>query len=702
MTDISTKIVKSSKFLLILNTIESLILIVVLLSIAKDPKNAWLFGYSKSRVFVIGSVLGYLFVLLIIMRSSSWLTKNTKRLLEIFQNHPSTDIFIELSYGIWFLILIASSYYLCSILIFSKSLESIHIRIIPIIVFIIVVFFQVFVFSIYLRLVLEGENLKLRNALRYCTFPSIREKINTLCFNTIPSILEKIYSYIDSVVSQVSTKRSKLFLSVIFIFTPTLITFALIFFIFKTTPLTHIPASPDQVNYWHQTQTFIDYGFSGGQYSLYEMPAPAEFSRFGGHGPAIPVIYGIFGKFIGWEYYTAVLINFFLITLALVIFVLLGNPDKKQLFCGIIMLGTYWPLLLYLPTNMAESLNHAIAIVVAVFFYLHMNSKGNNKILTVSVFVILIVSIMIRVTWSLLFFPFFIFTIVDYKPYKFIGALLLSVVGVLLAFIYTKFLYSPYPLVFESLLNGQSSLQELFFAVETQLRINLKYLIREPDTLIFIQAFRYQIILISVILIYKLIRYFVKGDQSIKGLIRSDLSFHFLNIVVPFIGVLTLFEVVDTRDYRNLAVSLLLSLLVLLLFSRYKYIYPFILVNGLLIFSFIPGFAQQRDNNFIYDKERIEAFSASMSKYVVFDETKDNRWCNTLGFMKGLASLFPVDSGIGLSIIDDVSENTKSKYLLLPDEYVDSNLSKIETLDLLELEKTSIGILYLNPHSACE
>ena len=70
--------------------------------------------------------------------------------------------------------------------------------------------------------------------------------------------------------------------------------------------------------------------------------------------------------------------------------------------------------------------------------------------------------------------------------------------------------------------------------------------------------------------------------------------------------------------------------------------------------------------------------------------------------MKGLASLFPVDSGIGLSIIDDVSENTKSKYLLLPDEYVDSNLSKIETLGLLELEKTSIGVLYLNPHSACE
>jgi hypothetical protein len=534
---------------------------------------------------------------------------------------------------------------------------------------------------------LEEEKLVLNNVIRFSTFPFIREKI---------------YLYVYSVISSAAMRLAKPFLIVIFVFSPVLITFSLIFAIFQTTPLSYIPASSDEIDYWHETQTFVDYGFSGGQYAYHELPAPLEFTGFGVHGPAFPVLYGIFGKIFGWEYYTGVLINLLLVTLALVIFVFLGNLDRKQLLSGIILIGTYWPLLLYLPTNMAESLNHAIAIVISVLFFLQLRNKENNNKVTLAIFIILVVSMMIRVTWSLLFFPLFLFMIDNDKDYKLLGAIILSVAGILLGFIYTRNFYAPFPMVFRSMLDGQRSLPELFLAAKIQVFRNFQNLFFEADTPFFIQAFRYQILGISVYLIYKLIRYFTKGE-SIKGLIRSELSFHFLNIVVPFIGVVTLFEVVDTRDYRNLAVSLLLSALVLLLFSRYKYILPFILVNGVLIVSFIPGYTQQRSSNFIYDKEIIETFSNRISPHVSFDETKSNRWCNTLGFIKHRKVPFiAVDSGIGHSSVDDVSEDTKSKYLLLPDEYVNANLSKIEALGLVELEKTNLGVLYLNPNSDCE
>jgi hypothetical protein len=70
--------------------------------------------------------------------------------------------------------------------------------------------------------------------------------------------------------------------------------------------------------------------------------------------------------------------------------------------------------------------------------------------------------------------------------------------------------------------------------------------------------------------------------------------------------------------------------------------------------------------------------------------------------MRNKVFLFTIDSGVGFTQIFEISENTKSKYLLLSDEYVDSNLYKVEKLGLVELEKTNRGTLYLNPNSECE
>jgi len=689
MVETEKKIIKLIKFWITPTVIESLILIIILLLITKDPKNAWLFGYSKSRILVLVSVLIYILTLIYIIGLLSPPPKKLSKLLQKLITHPSTNYFIEIIYGLCFLLLFSCSFYFYRVITTNQTLEPIHIRIIPIIIFIVVLFTQIIVFLILFRLILEGENFALRKIMQYGSFPLTREKI---------------FINFETIITRVANNLHKSFLTVLFVFTPAILTFVLILIIFKTTPLSYIPNGSDQIDYWHETLTFIDYGFSGGQYSHNEKAAPAEFSGFGVHGPAYPILYGLLGRIIGWEFYSGVLINFIVITLALFLFTQLGNLDNKQLVTGIILVGTYWPLLLYLPNNLTESLNQAIAIVVSVLFFKQLVSKENNWKINITIFLILLVSISIRITWSLLFLPFFLFLIFNYKSYKLWGAFIFSTAGILLSFLYTKFLYAPFPFVFRFMLDGQLINQNLFYNAGIQVLRNLKNLIYELDTPLYIQAFRYQILGVSILIIFKLISYFKNKNHSIKNLFRSELSFHFLNIVVSFAGVVILFQVVDTRDYRYLTVNFLLSALVLLLFSRYKYIYAMVLINVLLIFSFIPGFAQQRSSNFIYDEELIKSFSNSISEHVSFDETQNNRWCNTLGFQGKYVNqpLLAVDSGIGLSRIENISENTKSRYVLLSEEYVAEFQEHIKSLGLKQIEKISLGILFLNPNSNCE
>ncbi len=682
------KIIKLIKVWIIPNVVESLILILILLMLTKDPKNAWLFGYSKSRIFILGGVLLYMFLLFYLFHSLSSPPKVLKKALQIITSHPHTQGVIDFFGGLCTLMLFASGYYFYSILATEQMQEDFLIRLIPILIFIWVVFLQVLISLIILRRILKEDK------------PTSGREFT---FRTISQFFISSFNQVDSTITNISKKVNRSLLTFIFILTPAILSLVLIWLIFGTTPLSYMPARSDQLYYWHEALTYVDHGFSGGYYSLNERIPLAEFSAFGFHGPAYPVLYGSLGRIVGWEYYTGVLINFFVITLALFLFTRLSNLDNKQLLIGIFLIGTYWPMILYLSDNMTESINQAIAILLSVLFFKQLDNQKNDWKINIAIFLILLISISFRVTWSLLFFPFFFFLIFNYRGYKILAALVLSTAGVLLGFLYTKYFYYPFPDIFRSTLHGQFNLQELVNQVGIQVHGNLNNLIDEPDTPFYIQAFRYQIVGMTIVLVFKLISYFKEGIQAIKSLLRSELGFHFLNIVVPFASVLFIYYIADTRDYRNLAHNFLLSALFLLLFTRYKYIYPIVMINMLLIFSFIPDFAQERSRNFIYDRDVIISFSNSITEQVKFDETQSDRWCNTLGFNGKYEDAFvAIDSGIGLAKIDNISEDTKPKYLLLSDTNGADFQVYIDSLGIQKLEETNIGVLFLNSNSGCE
>src|SRR5262245_38029134 len=87
----------------------------------------------------------------------------------------------------------------------------------------------------------------------------------------------------------------------------------------------------DALGYWRTVLTFSQVGFQGGYYTFNELPAPASFTHFYVYGPMYPLIYGTLGRVFGWYPVTGVIINLGLVSAAIVGFITLTRPDKRQL-----------------------------------------------------------------------------------------------------------------------------------------------------------------------------------------------------------------------------------------------------------------------------------------------------------------------------------------------------------------------------------
>ena len=73
------------------------------------------------------------------------------------------------------------------------------------------------------------------------------------------------------------------------------------------TLLDYTPQWSDEVYNWHQVATFRAVGFEGGYYTSNERPAPVSFIHFYAHGPVYPIVMGVMGKMLGWEYYLSLI-----------------------------------------------------------------------------------------------------------------------------------------------------------------------------------------------------------------------------------------------------------------------------------------------------------------------------------------------------------------------------------------------------------
>ena len=177
------------------------------------------------------------------------------------------------------------------------------------------------------------------------------------------------------------------------------------------------PDDTDAILYWHQIKTFVVAGFSGGYYTIGEVPAAASFTHFFAHGPWYVALYGLIGKAVGWNLWSPMLFDVAAVTLALLAGLLLMRPNSRQLVLALLVLLTYWPLHLYLPVAMQEPFHYAVAILLAGIFYRLLIHEGAvpHRFLGAALIIILGAALA-RPTWALLLLPL-VMIVVEKRPH---------------------------------------------------------------------------------------------------------------------------------------------------------------------------------------------------------------------------------------------------------------------------------------------
>jgi hypothetical protein len=195
--------------------------------------------------------------------------------------------------------------------------------------------------------------------------------------------------------------RRRLLVAVLVGVVPALITSALVGHFFSRTLRDALAYGPDEVTYWRQVQAYAEAGFDSGYFTIHERPAAATFTRFGPHGPAVPIFYGSIARVTGWRPYSAPLVGVALIALALAAWAFAAQPPAALTMT---MIATFWPLALYVPSTMQEPLHYAIAAVCALA--IGRIVRGDARAPEVAGWVaILALAGCVRPTWALAFVP---------------------------------------------------------------------------------------------------------------------------------------------------------------------------------------------------------------------------------------------------------------------------------------------------------
>ncbi len=486
---------------------------------------------------------------------------------------------------------------------------------------------------------------------------------------------------------------------------PALITLGILSFIFNVDITNFRPRIwHDQGSYWHWARSFSEYSFDVGYNGFDETIAPASFNHYAENGPFYQVIYGTTGKFLGWTNALPIYINMGLVSVALLIFMRATKLETKQIGHIGLLMTFLFPILLYLPTSMHESLNQAIAIVIASIFYLLLKEKEKISTFQKIIFILfLVIASLIRLSWAILLLPFF-FMLLKGKTLKklSISILLSAVLGYAVLKISSSLLPPTgniiFELIYDSLTLGPSVLLN---HIREQLSFLLSREKNRMDLVVTLQA-----LILAIANLFYLAR-MLKKRVSSTTFFQSSSFFNFYNLLTP-LGMGIVFYLVN-GFHRIFIPHIIISALLLIASKKYIPIYALLFFNIIASQPFISKY-KATPANFLPDSKEFVDSRALLEKYVFFDTETDNSWCNTLLIpvheYNKYVTMMPV--GIGISPIispDNLEYPLKSKYLLLDQESLARGAYikyfPMESLDLELLDSLPHTNIYYNPASGC-
>lgn len=511
------------------------------------------------------------------------------------------------------------------------------------------------------------------------------------------TLFEKLIGRINSVPTWV--------LSAVVVFLPIALVCATIYFGLHASLQDYGPYSSweDETAYWLRLRSFSQVGLNVGYNSPNELIAPAAFNRYGEGSPLYIYFYGSIARLTGWSSYLPILINFVILALAIFLFIYFAKLEPPQIiFTGLIAVLT-WPILAYLPMTTHETLNQAIGFILAIVFLKLLTTREQVSLPARISFVALVyVAALIRLSWGLLLIPV-LFYALDGKVFRRTFFAVLFGLGLYVsAASITNYLVPPinnsiFLTLQDSLMRGPQVFVERIADQFSQMfrsgKLNANI------------AVMFQIVIVLGWSTIRLAR-LIKSRLSLASILQSRTVFDIYNMVTLALTGLVFY--LQSGFSRTFAPSLLIVYLLQAARKDYKFLGTLLALNLAFFYSYMgadAGASRIIRADFTTEFPQRASLQSKFEKWIVFDSTAENPWCNTL--------LIPLDyydhrltvvpPGIGISFIAGdywaIKTPVKSKYLLFDQETYEQ---LGDDLNVKLLESSSIGDLYYNLDSGCE
>ncbi|MEU7748864.1 hypothetical protein [Nonomuraea sp. NPDC049158] len=445
---------------------------------------------------------------------------------------------------------------------------------------------------------------------------------------------------------------------------PALVTAFLVRYYFNVGLLGFTPSWSDEIDYWHQVATFRAVGFAGGFYGVDEAQAKLSFLHFGSHGPAFPMLMAGISAVAGWRPFSGPLINMGLMAAAIFGYLALSRAGwVRTALTGALVL-TFWPVMLYLSSTMQETVQQALAIVLAgVFVLLIRRDPRASRTVFAAGIVLLALAGLLRPTWALLFLPLFFLRGTMLSGRQLVWAALKAVPAVAAAFGLWVAASTPFPGFFSQVteLTARSPLAGTKLLI-LHIWTNAKGFVGGEWLELGLRAALLAIVVSAAVLVVRHLRRSTAGHHE-------DLAagaFHLLNLVPMLVMVVVVYDVSDWRDSRVLAPHVLLSALVALARSERVVVIITLATNLALIGAFGPVFFELHQQHFFPADPK----AAALSRYITY-KGEAPAWENTL--MVDLpnydSGLLDVPAGVGLTLrLRGTGHQVQSRYLLVTKE----------------------------------
>lgn len=465
------------------------------------------------------------------------------------------------------------------------------------------------------------------------------------------------------------------------------------------------PGYVDEMIYYHETGTFLNYGFAGGYYTFEERPAPLAFTRFDPHGPFPPLIYAVYGWLTGeWRYDSILWANAWYFALFTLIGLLVLRLGVLPLLALLPILYFLHPVRIFIFTSMTEVFNYGLAFIIAAVMARTIERRSALRRSSLALLALIVFAAsLFRLTWIFLMLPLFLLslrrtfslgTAVTGLALLYLSALSVWLYGSLNA-VYPYSFLSTFPLELRA---SGDPLSTLINGLVGRAQFNFQRI--EAESQNYEHALRLQVITIIVTALLSPLLSRVRGLRRF-GFSRAEVLFHVCNLMIVLATQLFLYDMYAGRDYRVLAPHFLASLIVLL--ARRRVLLA--LVFGALSLLAYPAYNNYRliiTGNYLVDVERVELFRDQVDDYlVVLPEARG--WCSTVGIVRWTAELMALPFGIGINKFENAAwiDQPRSRYLLMGEADMVIAEARHPGRQYELLTETTIGNLYLNNRAPC-